>query len=260
MAVTSGPNSDPQPGTDPFAHLHKMSTTAGLGMGDYVAINGTAVVALLLGAASATVLFNNMFFLIFPLGGVIAGILAWGQISRSNGTQAGREVAAVGLLLSVGFGGFFGANTIYASYRNHSDEEQIVAQVHKLGSLLNTQDYVDAYALFDARFQKHFSRADFEASWRRVCSSPVLGEVKDIDWNKLLRFDVDPVDNTRLASGQMLMKLKPVEPLRISMSFRYEDGSWLIDQLPEIFSSDSPQPGQKPAPKGPQVQGPPKPQ
>jgi hypothetical protein len=271
MTGISGSNSDPKAGSeplaqtsgaasDPFARLHKMSTTAGLGMGDYVAINGAAVVALLLGAASATVLFNNMFFLVFPLAGVIAGIVSWMQISKSNGTQTGREVAAVGLLLSVAFGGFYAASSIYASYRNHSDEEQIVSQVHKLGSLLSTQDYVDAYAMFDARFQKHVSRSEFESNWRRVCSSPVLGEVRNIDWNKLLNFDIDPVDNTRTSSGMMLMKLKPEAPLRIHMSFRYEDGNWLVDQLPEVFPpEEAQQQGQKTASKPGQPLGPPKP-
>jgi len=33
-------------GGDPLAHLHKMSTTAGLGTTDYVAVNGMSIVAL----------------------------------------------------------------------------------------------------------------------------------------------------------------------------------------------------------------------
>jgi hypothetical protein len=238
-----------------------MSTTAGLGMGDYVAINGTAVVTLLLGAASATVLFNNLFFLIFPAAGVIAGIIAWNQINKSNGTQTGREVAAVGLLLSLGFGGYFLASTVYGTYRNHADEEQIVANVHKLGSLLSTQDYVDAYALFDARFQKHVSRSEFESNWRRLSSSPMLGEVNNIDWNKLLSFDIDPVDNSRISSGMMLIKCKPEVPVRVHMSFRNEEGNWLVDQLPEIFPPDSGQQqgqSQKAGLKGGAL-GPPKP-
>src|SRR3989442_50419 len=101
-AVTTGAGG----GDDPFLKLHKMSTTAGLGSGDYVAINGTAIASLLLGIASALVLFGAHLLLLIPLAGVVCGILAFRQIADSNGTQTGRGLAAVGLLLSLGFGGF----------------------------------------------------------------------------------------------------------------------------------------------------------
>ena len=54
-----------------------MSTTAGLGSGDYVAINGTAIIAILLGVASAIVLFDSKMLLIVPLAGVVCAILAF---------------------------------------------------------------------------------------------------------------------------------------------------------------------------------------
>src|SRR3954451_9896103 len=74
---------------DPLAHLHKMSTTAGLGSGDYVAVNGTAVFALLVGVASALALMSEV-LLILPLVAFVAGFMAWGQIRHSNGTQTGK--------------------------------------------------------------------------------------------------------------------------------------------------------------------------
>jgi hypothetical protein len=238
--------------SDPFSHLHKMSTTAGLGSGDYVAINAAAVVALLLGAGSATVLFNNLFFLIFPVLGVITGIIAWRQIAESNGTQTGREVAAIGLLLALGFGGFAGFRTVYGSFRNHSDEVQIVSQLQKLGSLLKGEDYAGAYAMFDTPFRKRVPRSEFESKWRGIATSPILGNVQSIDWNKLLSFDIDPVDDSRVATGMMLMKCKPDEPLRVSMSFRFEDGNWLVDQIPQMFPADEgKQPKKNPGPSGP---------
>src|SRR6266496_4787827 len=73
------------PGDDPIAHLHKMSTTAGLGSGDYVAVNGAAVFALLLGIASALILFED-YLLVIPIACVIVSIVAWIQINHSNGT------------------------------------------------------------------------------------------------------------------------------------------------------------------------------
>jgi hypothetical protein len=238
MTGSSEPNLN-RSESDPFLHLHKMSTTAGLGSGDYVAINGTAVVCLLLGAASAFVLFDSHVFLLFPFFGIVTGILAWNQISKSNGTQTGREVAAIGLLLAVGFGGYAGVMGVYNTVKSHSDEQQVVSQVKKLGELLKSEDYPDAYALFDSQFHKHVSKTDFETGWRRMSASPILGKVQSIDWNELLVFTVDPVNESRLASGMMLFKLKPAEPLRINMILRNEEGNWLIDQIPQIFSTET---------------------
>ena len=84
-------NPPPSPADDdPLAHLHKMSTTAGLGSGDYVAVNGTAVFALLVGVASALALMTEV-LLILPLVCVIAAVVAWGQIRHSNGTPGSRS-------------------------------------------------------------------------------------------------------------------------------------------------------------------------
>src|SRR5207249_5999139 len=90
---------------EPLAHLHKMSTTAGLGSGDYVAVNGTAVFALMLGVASALALMTEV-LLIIPLVCVIASVIAWGQIRHSNGTQTGKRLVIAALVLGLGLGGF----------------------------------------------------------------------------------------------------------------------------------------------------------
>jgi positive regulator of sigma E activity len=230
---------------DPFSHLHKMSTTAGLGSGDYVAINGTAIAAILLGVGSSLVLFNSLVFLVIPLVGVVAAILAFKQISASNGTQTGREVAVIGLLLSLGFGGFYGAKTLYTVIHARSDQEQVIATVHKLGELLKTNAYTDAYALCDERFRKRVPLADFQAGWQRITSSAYIGNVQSIDWNQVLSLDVDPVDGSKLANGQMLVQAKPVEKLRINMGFRNDGSGWLIDQIPQMFPDAPPAPPEK---------------
>src|SRR5213596_2432440 len=93
------------PDDDPLAHLHKMSTTAGLGSGDYVAVNGAAVFALLLGLASALALLDEL-LLVIPLTGIIIAMVARRQIRQSNGTQTGRGLVALGVLLMLVFGGY----------------------------------------------------------------------------------------------------------------------------------------------------------
>jgi hypothetical protein len=250
MAGSSDSNLNPGE-SDPFLHLHKMSTTAGLGSGDYVAINGTSIACILLGLSSALVLFDNIIFLFLPVLGLVAGVLAWQQISRSNGTQTGREVAVIGLLLSLGFGGFYSVKKVYGTFQNRSDEDQVVSQVHRLGELVNKADYKAAYGLFDDDFKNKFPMPDFENRWKQINASPYLGPVKSIDWNHLLTFEVNPVDNSRQATGMMLMYAKSAEPLRIHLSFKNVDGVWLIDQLPELF--------QQQETKKPAAMGPPKP-
>src|SRR3954462_15428509 len=107
--MTQAPSQTPPPtDDDPIAHLHKMSTTAGLGSGDYVAVNAVAVVAALAGLASTLALADNVLFLI-PLVGVVLAIIPLMQISHSNGTQPGRAIAVGGLILSLLFTGLVGA-------------------------------------------------------------------------------------------------------------------------------------------------------
>src|SRR5436309_1709781 len=86
---------------DPLASLHKMSTTAGLGSEDYVAINAVSIATLLLGLASGLALPFTV-LLILPLAGIVCGVLALRQIHGSNGTQSGRAFAIIGLLFSLG--------------------------------------------------------------------------------------------------------------------------------------------------------------
>src|SRR5438045_8876185 len=81
---------------DPLARLHKMSTTAGLGSGDYVAVNGTAVFAVFLGFASALALMSETLLLI-ALAAVIVSVVAWRQIKHSNGTPTGKGLVLIAM-------------------------------------------------------------------------------------------------------------------------------------------------------------------
>src|SRR5438046_5220936 len=85
---------------DPIAHLHRMSTTAGVGSQEYVAINNLAVIAALLGLGTALA-FVHIFFVILGLAGIACGTIAMLQIRDSNGTQGGRGLAWTGIVLSL---------------------------------------------------------------------------------------------------------------------------------------------------------------
>src|SRR5436190_20522337 len=85
-------------GPDPLARLHKMSTTAGLGTTEYVAINPLAVASIFLGVASLLALLDNL-LLAVPVLAIICSVWALSQIRNSGGTQSGRALAILGLLL-----------------------------------------------------------------------------------------------------------------------------------------------------------------
>src|SRR5207237_7613213 len=87
-----------------LAQLHRMSTTAGVTNVGYVAVNHTAIVAVLLGLASALAFFGWL-LLIVPVVGIIFAIFAVRQINDSSGTQTGKGLAYVGLLLCLLLGG-----------------------------------------------------------------------------------------------------------------------------------------------------------
>src|SRR4051794_33910846 len=111
-------------GDDPLSHLHKMSTTAGLGSGDYVAVNGTAVFALILGLFSFLAFFSEM-LLIVPLACLVASVIAFRQIGRSNGTQTGRWIVVLALLAALASGGLVVARSATEGVRTRADRQAI---------------------------------------------------------------------------------------------------------------------------------------
>ena len=80
---------------DRLGRLHKMSTTAGVTNLDYVAVNQTAIAAVLLGLLSL-LSFAGFLLLVIPIVAVVFSILALRQIRQSNGTQTGRGLAWAG--------------------------------------------------------------------------------------------------------------------------------------------------------------------
>ena len=120
---TRSPETD-QLGPDPLSTLHKMSTTAGVASQQYVAINSAAVVAALLGVASALTIFSPL-LLVIPLAGIVVAIFAWRQISDSSGTEAGKPVAVLGLLLSLLIGGAATTKEVLEHTHATADAKQI---------------------------------------------------------------------------------------------------------------------------------------
>src|SRR5207244_3210946 len=111
-----------------LAGLKRMSMTAGLGSGDYAAVSVLAVVALVVTLLGALALVWLEAFVALSVAGVICAIVALRQISRSNGTQTGREFAWVALLVGLGVTGWVVGTHVVYEMRVKPSRDQI-AQV-----------------------------------------------------------------------------------------------------------------------------------
>ena len=240
---------------DPFHSMYRMSTTAGVGSGDYLAINAMAVASIFLGVASAAVLFNELGLLFVPALAAICGVLALHGIANSNNTQTGKELAIVGLLLAIGFGGYALVASISASVRNHADERDIAALIHGFGEDLKSGNYHAAYNKCDKQFQSLVPEPYFSGLMQVVTHNSVRGEMTTMDWNGRLAFESNAVTNVYQATGMSVAKFSTgYEPLRINILFSQIDGKWLIDQIPQVFPPDAPTKTAKPSgPLGPPV-------
>jgi hypothetical protein len=236
-STTSNP---PELEPDPFLRLHKMSTTAGLGSGDYVAINGRSLAALLMGIASCLVLWGSLLLLIIPAISLICGFVAIKQIRSSNGTQTGRGLAMLGIFLSLAMGGGFTGNLALESVRNARQEQQVVSLLQEFGALIRDAKYAQAYDLCDGHFRDRITEAKFTETWQQANGSMFRGPITGATYNGILKFADDPLTGDREANGVMLISFTkiPAKERQDVILSRQPDG-WRLDQLPEMFPVES---------------------
>ena len=236
---TSTPPAHPANGSrtgdvDPLHNLYRMSRTAGLGSGDYVAINNTAIVALIFGCASVLSLLYPI-MLVAAAAAVVCGILALVQIRSSNGTQSGRVFAVIGILLGLALGGVAAGKIFVSDLQKRRDEQAMDGVVKQLSERIVARDYAGAYTeLFSDDFKQAFSQQAFADRWESFM--PVYGSVKSIDWGR--RAAIETVAGTRQKRGyasSMVQFDKFQEPARQQINFVERDGQWLIDGIGQLF-------------------------
>jgi hypothetical protein len=219
---------------DPLLRLHKMSTTAGVGSTDYVAINGTAIAAIVVGFASLLVFVNHT-LLFIPLVGIICAILALRQIRDSNGTQAGGGLAIVGLLMSLGIGGWVGAAELTESSRTRADRNEIKSLIAQLGEDIKSGAFDAAYEKTGPGFKQKVSKTQFVERMTGARSNPVFGTLQRIESNDLVVFQ-KASDGTETGVAAALFRFdKTNEPFRQTMNYRKSDGQWQLDAMPDLF-------------------------
>lgn len=222
-------------GQDALSHLYHMSTTAGVGSQDYVAINPTSIAALLLGLGSAVIVLGNILLLV-PAIGIVCAIVALIQIGRSNQTQTGRGLAISGLVLCVLFAGGrlgFGA---YQRVRAANDEKRLTQLMHELGDDLQAGKYEQAYALFDDRFHARVDMPEFTNEFDNFVKVGI-GRIVSIDWNRQgMEFEQTPDSATTYATAMGLFRFASGgQPTRLVIQFDKINGQWKITSIPNLF-------------------------
>ncbi len=229
---------DAGPPGDPLSHLHKMSTTAGLGSTEYVAVNTTAIFAVIMGLASALTLFDVTAFLVIPLVGIIGAVIALRQIGRSNGTQTGRGLSVLALLLCLGFGGVVFGRTVAAHRQEVHDKAELNEKIASLGKDVLGGDYHAAYAMFDQRFQKRVPEADFTNTMKMLRANAVYGKLQSLSWKHLAQFRTDDSTGARMAAVALIMEFDRAGEVRQSALFNRIDGHWEFSDIPSLFPAN----------------------
>ena len=228
----NAPSASAEP--DPLHNLYRMSRTAGLGSGDYVAINNTSVLAFLLGLAGVLALLTFM-MVVVPIAGVMCGALALFQIRSSNGTQTGQVFAVLGILFGLAFGGIAVANAVRDNIAERQNEQEVAKTVKSLSDLISTQQYAQAYqTLFSEEFRKEFPEDVFTTRWENINRS--TGAIKAIDWGGRAEFETVKGTNTRRGYTKALFKFDTVEePSPVAITLLEQDGVWMVNRIGDIF-------------------------
>lgn len=231
---------DPAADTDPLLHLHKMSTTAGGGNEDYVAVNVTSVVAVLFGLASLLAVLNTV-LLVFPIVGVILSLIALRQVANSNGTQTGKGLATLGLALSAIITGMIFCMQGVQGLHRRADQRALADLCEKYGQLIVQEKFDDAYDLFDSDFKNRVSKQAFTADLISLQHQGDIPPIDGIEWNGLAEFHSGD-NGVQTADAVIKIRYKGIiREDREPAHFRQTSGEpWLIDNLPDQFPATKP--------------------
>ena len=224
----------PPPDDDPLSHLHKMSTTAGVTNLDYVAVNHTSIVALLLGLASGLAFFENL-LLILPVLGVVFSIVAIRQINDSNGTQGGKWLAVLGIVLALAIAGIVGGQNVAEIRRERDIARQVTDVIDRLGTHLIAGEYDQAYALADAALREIVTREQWAQTWKLQQSPEYNGRVTSLRGNNITSLQVQEGKTYAYTQGILNFEKRPDE-VRATLIFSQDDaGQWRLNRIVQMF-------------------------
>ena len=226
---------------EPLGHLYKMSPTAGVATTDYASINSTAIVAMVVGAASILALLNP-YMLFIPSAGLICGIIAIRQIRNSNGTQVGRGLAWGGLLLSLLLGGGVTTVQVTRTLLRQSAQRDIAAKIETLGQQIHDGQYEAIYDQASPRLRTKIPRDLFLREISSMNVVPQLGKLEYLRWNKEpMQFELNPDSGVQQAAAMSLEKFEKLpDPGRELITFVNEGGKWSLFGIPRLLGGETP--------------------
>jgi hypothetical protein len=239
MVDLQTPNAPSDPAAssgEALSHLYKMSTTSA-GGGDYIAINGTSIFALLLGVASVLAMAADVFLLV-PLAGVFLAIIALIQIRNSSGTQSGRAFAFGGLFLAMLIGGAKIALAAKDWAQTRADTQVVAPMVDQLSKDIRAARYDEAYEdLFTSTFRARVSLKQFTDAFERVSASRDVGPITSIRWNHQ-RIEFFDIGTSGVRTGYVMCLIEFTRMSGASrevITFSTRDGTWKIDNIEWLF-------------------------
>src|ERR1051325_428375 len=224
----------PPQSDDPIASLHKMSTTAGVGSQDYVAINNAAIVSVILGLCTALA-FLGIPFLVVGAAGIVFGVIAIVQIRHSNGTQGGLGLAILGIVLSLAIAGSVAASNLVEWQHRQQDQAEINKVLNDLGQAIASEQYERAYQLFSPEFQAIFKFQLFRD--QLLGYQQYFGKFEGMNSNDVFQFQASaeglPTAQTQTIvrfAGPTTQTTQPLnrENRRVPTFLYKRDGKWLI--------------------------------
>ncbi len=232
--------------SDPFRRLHKMSTTAGVGAHDYVAVNTPAVVSAIAGAASLSALLTPG-MLVVPGFAIVCAVVAWMQIGKSNGTQTGRLIAVFGFLTGLAFSTYVVAGQVREA-RAFAESRRDIAQLFTDFSAATAKgDHKAAYEVFGPAFQSQTKFPNFSAFLKLLEDNPNYGKITSITWNERLQAVADATgEGSDLARASVILGVEKSEakiPVDAVLVRRRSNEKWTIERLSPLFEQEQQQQG-----------------
>src|SRR5687768_7454423 len=234
QSQTRKTGADDDLGPDPLASLHKMSTTAGVGSQEYVAINTFAVTSAVLGLATAFA-FIGTIFLVIPAAAIVCGILAIRQINDSNGTQGGKWLAVLGIVLALAIAGIVGGQKLAEIRRERDIARQVTDVIDRLGKHLIAGEYDQAYALADAALREIVTREQWAQTWKLQQSPEYNGHVTSLRGNNITSLQVQEGKTYAYTQAILNFEKRPDE-VRATLIFSQDDaGQWRLNRIVQMF-------------------------
>ena len=232
-----------------IAPLFHMSRTAGVGLGDYAAVNVPAVIGLVLAVASvlAYIFADSTLPMLIPVAAVLVSTIAFVQISRSNGTQTGRGIAIAGVVIALALGGAAIARKARTAAAEREARVELTDLIRQLSDANASRDAKPAWSLFHSSFHEQIAFDAFSRKFIDYADSFFQGKpIGSYDLSPLAIFQTNntgvPVAATALLGVNVAGQPPAGIPSRIErpVQFTREGDVWKIRDVPDFFIPPKP--------------------